>query len=87
MVGILFKGAGNVAQQLLLDFQHVFTFGDTGTVRNAKICVSTAIVGWPKAVFKITLAVLRPTPGSACKVYIVGNLAAVLIDQQVAGLH
>ena len=29
------------------------------------MCVSTAIVGWPKAVFRTTLAVLRPTPGSA----------------------
>ncbi len=29
------------------------------------MCVSTAIVGSPKAVFRITLAVLRPTPGSA----------------------
>ena len=30
-----------------------------------KICVSTAIVIWLKAVFKTTFAVLRPTPGSA----------------------
>ena len=30
-----------------------------------KICVSTAIVGFPKASFKTTLAVLRPTPGRA----------------------
>ena len=29
-----------------------------------KICVSTAIVGWPKAMLSTTLAVLRPTPGS-----------------------
>ena len=29
------------------------------------MCVSTAIVGSPKAVFKTTFAVLRPTPGSA----------------------
>ena len=28
-------------------------------------CVSTAMVGSPKATFKTTLAVLRPTPGSA----------------------
>ena len=28
-----------------------------------KICVSTAIVGSPKAVFRTTFAVLRPTPG------------------------
>ena len=27
--------------------------------------VSTAIVGWPKALFSTTLAVFRPTPGSA----------------------
>src|SRR3546814_10545018 len=26
---------------------------------------STAMVGWPKAVFSTTLAVLRPTPGKA----------------------
>src|SRR5699024_1621321 len=32
-----------------------------------KMCVSTAMVGWPKAVFNTTLAVLRPTPGSASK--------------------
>jgi hypothetical protein len=30
------------------------------------MCVSTAIVGWPNAVFSTTFAVLRPTPGSAC---------------------
>ena len=30
-----------------------------------KMCVSTAMVGSPKAVFSTTLAVLRPTPGSA----------------------
>ena len=30
-----------------------------------KMCVSTAIVGWPKAVFSTTFAVLRPTPGRA----------------------
>ncbi|KAG1435225.1 hypothetical protein G6F57_021218 [Rhizopus arrhizus] len=29
-----------------------------------KMCVSTAMVGWPNAVFSTTLAVLRPTPGS-----------------------
>jgi len=29
------------------------------------MCVSTAIVGCPKAVFRTTLAVFRPTPGSA----------------------
>ena len=28
-----------------------------------KMCVSTAIVGWPNAVFSTTFAVLRPTPG------------------------
>jgi hypothetical protein len=27
------------------------------------MCVSTATVGWPNAVFSTTLAVLRPTPG------------------------
>ena len=32
-----------------------------------KICVSTAMVGCPNAVFKTTLAVLRPTPGKASK--------------------
>ena len=30
-----------------------------------KMCVSTAIVGCPNAVLRITFAVLRPTPGSA----------------------
>ena len=30
-----------------------------------KMWVSTAMVGSPNAVFRITLAVLRPTPGSA----------------------
>ena len=30
-----------------------------------KMCVSTAIVGSPKAMLSTTLAVLRPTPGSA----------------------
>ncbi|ODT90147.1 MAG: hypothetical protein ABS82_16995 [Rhodanobacter sp. SCN 67-45] len=30
-----------------------------------KMCVSTAMVGSPKAVLSTTLAVLRPTPGSA----------------------
>ena len=29
-----------------------------------KMWVSTATVGWPKAVLSTTLAVLRPTPGS-----------------------
>ena len=29
-----------------------------------KICMSTAIVGWPKAMFSTTLAIFRPTPGS-----------------------
>lgn len=28
------------------------------------MCVSTAIVGMPKAVLSMTLAVFRPTPGS-----------------------
>ncbi|CDG97885.1 hypothetical protein XBP1_2830044 [Xenorhabdus bovienii str. puntauvense] len=36
-------------------------------LQTRKICVSTAIVGQPKAVFKTTLAVLRPTPGSASR--------------------
>ncbi len=30
-----------------------------------KMWVSTAMVGWPKAVLRITFAVLRPTPGRA----------------------
>ncbi|MCY1247300.1 hypothetical protein D9M72_606190 [compost metagenome] len=32
-----------------------------------KICVSTAMVGWRKAVLSTTLAVLRPTPGRASR--------------------
>jgi len=32
-----------------------------------KICVSTAMVACPNAVFKMTFAVLRPTPGRASK--------------------
>ena len=32
--------------------------------RCRKICVSTAMVGWPNAMLSTTLAVLRPTPGS-----------------------
>src|SRR3546814_8931617 len=31
-----------------------------------KICVSTAMVGSPKAMLSTTLAVLRPTPGRRC---------------------
>ena len=46
------------------------------------MCVSTAIVGWPNAVFRITLAVLRPTPGSASSASRSSrHLAAVLVDQ------
>ena len=29
------------------------------------MCVSTAMVGWPKTVLSTTFAVFRPTPGSA----------------------
>ena len=36
-------------------------------VGDAKICVSTAIVSSPKATFRTTFAVLRPTPGRASK--------------------
>src|SRR5438034_1188239 len=31
------------------------------------MCVSTATVGWPKAVFSTTFAVLRPTPGNSSR--------------------
>ena len=50
-----------------------------------KIWVSTAMVGSPKATLSTTLAVLRPTPGSASSVGAVArHLAAVLGDQLVA---
>ena len=48
-----------------------------------KMCVSTAMVGWPKATFSTTLAVLRPTPGkasSASRWRHLANSAAVLTD-------
>jgi hypothetical protein len=37
---------------------------EPGAAGDAKICVSTAIVGWPKATLSTTLAVFRPTPES-----------------------
>ena len=47
-----------------------------------KMCVSTAIVGSPKATLSTTLAVLRPTPGSACSASRVArHLAAVPLDR------
>ena len=50
-----------------------------------KIWVSTAMVGSPKATFSTTLAVLRPTPGSASqRLAVVRHLAAMLFDQHFA---
>ena len=49
-----------------------------------KMCVSTAMVGSPKAMLSTTLAVLRPTPGSASSASRVArHLAAVLGDQHL----
>ena len=46
--------------------------------------MSTAIVGSPKAILSTTLAVLRPTPGSASSASrVVRHLAAVLVDQRL----
>ncbi len=49
----------------LLTNAHVVAGASRVRLATRKIWVSTAMVGWPKAVFRITLAVLRPTPGSA----------------------
>ncbi len=51
-----------------------------------KMWVSTAIVGWPKAVLRITFAVLRPTPGRASSAArSARHLAVVQVDQHPAG--
>ena len=52
-----------------------------------KMCVSTAMVGSPKAVFRMTLAVFRPTPGSLLqRLPGARHLATVLLDEDLAGL-
>ena len=51
-----------------------------------KMCVSTAIVGSPKAVLSTTLAVLRPTPGQCLeRGPVPRHLAAVPVEQDPAG--
>ena len=47
-------------------------------------CVSTAIVGSPKALFKTTLAVLRPTPGKCLQsLSAMRHLATMMLDQRL----
>ena len=49
-----------------------------------KMCVSTAMVGWPKAMLSTTFAVLRPTPGSVDQlVAVCRHLAAMVADQRL----
>ena len=42
----------------------VLPFAKPIRLATRNMCVSTAIVGWWKQVFRMTFAVLRPTPGS-----------------------
>jgi hypothetical protein len=65
VVRILAKFRRHELDELALDFVHILARCKAGAVGDRKMCVSTAMVGWPKAVLRTTLAVLRPTPGKA----------------------
>ena len=52
-------------EQLQLDLERVLPGARPVRLPMRKICVSTAMVGSPNAMLSTTLAVLRPTPGSA----------------------
>ncbi len=59
------KLGGDHLQKLLFHLLNVLARANCVRLQTRKMCVSTAMVGQPKAVFSTTLAVLRPTPGSA----------------------
>ncbi len=53
-------------------------------LQTRKMCVSTAMVGQPKAVLSTTLAVLRPTPGSASSAALSSGTSPLCCFQQDA---
>jgi len=65
VVRVLAEFLRNELEELVLDFAYVLAGSEPVRLATRKMCVSTAMVGWPKAVLRITLAVFLPTPGSA----------------------
>ena len=73
---------GNDFQQAFLHLEGDFPGASPVRFPRRNRCVSTAMVGSPKMMFKTTLAVLRPTPGSASKGFAFArNLAAMFLHQ------
>ena len=65
MVRVLLEFVGREFLELCLDLDQVLPGARPVRLATRKMCVSTAIAGTPNAVLSTTLAVLRPTPGSA----------------------
>ena len=75
--------SGTTFSSFLFHFFNFFPGARPVRLETRKICVSTAMVGSPKATFSTTLAVLRPTPAGLQRLAVPGTSAAMLLDQNL----